>query len=106
MDAIDHFFASYPSFPYNRSASSPREFYRMCDHFHWVKDGRGEYPPEKITAHAAFRMAMVEAFNDKFGTDVGDKKSWESICDLLGIDPLPENVKDMKKVSESSRGYI
>ncbi|EXJ53495.1 uncharacterized protein A1O5_13271 [Cladophialophora psammophila CBS 110553] len=102
MDPIDHFFADYPSFDYNRSASSPQEFYRMCDHFHWVKDRRGDYPQERIDAHEAFRLAMVEAFNHNFGTNVDDKTSWESICYLLRIEPLPEDVAEMKKLVKST----
>jgi hypothetical protein len=92
------FFADYPSFNYNRSASSPQEFYRMCDHFHWVKDGRGQYPQGRISAHEAFRLAMVETFNHNFGTNVDDKKSWESICYLLRIKLLPGDIAEMKKV--------
>jgi hypothetical protein len=98
MDSIDVFFAAYPSFGYNRSASSPREFYRLCDHFHWVKDSRGGYPEARIRAHKAFRTAMVEAFNQQFGTNVDDKGSWEGICSLLQIDPLPNDMAEMKEV--------
>jgi len=83
-----------------------KEFYRMCDHFHWVKDDKGKYPPARNLAHEAFRMAMVQAFNLNFGTDVNNKSSWESICDLLGIQPLPPDVAEMKKVSQEFPLYI
>jgi hypothetical protein len=100
MDKIDEFFAQYPDFNYNRTGSSPREFYRMCDQFHWVKDSQGDYPPEREAAREAFREAMVETFNGRFGTDANDKKAWEGICDLLGIEPLPESMDDMRKVRQ------
>lgn len=99
MDAIDEFFAAYADFDYDRSASSPREFCRMCDHFGWSKDGAGDYPSERVAAHREFKMAMVQAFNHNFGTDVDDKHSWENICEVLGVDPLPTRMKDMKEVS-------
>ena len=101
MDSIDDFFAQFPAFDYNRAASSPREFYRMCDFLGWIKDGRGHYPRQRVEAHAALREAMIESFNNRFGTDVNDRKAWEGICDLLGKEPLPETVKDMKEVSIS-----
>ena len=98
MDQIDHFFAQYPEFDYDRQASSPKEFYRMCDHFGWIRDHNNQYPTERNEAREAFREAMVESFNDRFGTDVNDKKAWEGICHLLKVDPLPNSVKDMKEV--------
>ena len=98
MDEIDEFFSRHPSFDYNRSASSPKEFYRMCDSFGWVKDAEGHYPPERIEAYEAFTEAMVKSFNHRFGTDVHDEKSWEGICHLLSVDPLPDGVTTMKKV--------
>ena len=106
MDEIDEFFAGYPAFDYDRSASSPKEFYRMCDHFHWVKGNDGKYPPARNRAHEAFRMAMVQAFNHNFGTDVNNINSWESICDLLGIQPVPTDVAEMKKASQQVILYI
>jgi len=102
MDEIDEFFADFPTFDYDRSASSPKEFYRMCDHFHWVKNANGQYPLARNEAHEAFRMAMVQAFNHSFGTDVNNKNSWEGICDLLGIEPLPAGVPEMKKIVRST----
>lgn len=98
MDAIDEFFAVYTTFNYDRSASSPREFYRMCDQFGWRKNSAGKYPAERIAAHGEFKIAMIEAFNHNFGTDVEDRHSWENICELLGVDPLPTRLKDMKEV--------
>lgn len=98
MDAIDQFFAGYTAFDYDRTASSPREFYRMCDQFGWGKDGAGDYPRERVAAHGEFKMAMVQAFNQSFGTDVDNKHSWENICEVLGINPLPTRVQVMKEV--------
>ena len=99
MDNIDQFFALYPSFDYDRTASSPREFYRLCDTLQWKKNHDGDYPPERDEAYEAFRKAMVESFNQRFGVDVNDRRSWEAVCDLLRIEPLPESVEGMKKVS-------
>lgn len=98
MDKIDQFFADYPDFDYDRTKSSPREFYRMCDFFDWGKNSRDEYPAERLQAQEDFRRAMVENFNDHFGTDVDDQQAWEHMCVVLGIEPLPGSMNAMKAV--------
>lgn len=98
MDKIDQFFADYPDFDYDRTESSPREFYRMCDFFDWGKNSRDEYPAERLQAQDDFRRAMVENFNDHFGTDVDDQQAWEHMCVVLGIEPLPQTMQAMKAV--------
>ena len=70
----------------------------MCDRFGWTKDNHGFYPQERNEAHEAFRKAMVESFNERFGTDVNDRGAWDAICDLLSIQPLPNSVNKMKQV--------
>ncbi|KAK5099916.1 hypothetical protein LTS08_005631 [Lithohypha guttulata] len=102
MDKIDRFFAYYPDFDYNRTESSPREFYRMCDFFDWGKNSRDEYPAERLQAQEDFRRAMVENFNDHFGTDVDDLQAWEHMCVVLGIEPLPESMQAMKAAVKST----
>ncbi|ETN41739.1 uncharacterized protein HMPREF1541_03676 [Cyphellophora europaea CBS 101466] len=101
MDEIDGFFSSYPEFDYDRSASSPREFYRMCDQFGWRKDKDGLYPREGQTAHAEFRKAMVRGFNSGFGVDVNSPAAWESMCHLLRISPVPDTLQGMRDAVKS-----
>ena len=98
MDHIDQFFAEYPTFDYHRSESSCSEFHRMCNHFGWAKDRHGNYPPERVESYDAFRRAMVECFNNRFGSDVEDQRAWESICAILGVYPIPPSVEGMKEV--------
>lgn len=98
MDKIDEFFGQYPDFDYDRTESSPREFYRMCDLLGWEKDSQGRYPRLRNEAHEEFRRAMVENFNDIFGTNVNDQAAWESMCVTLRIEPIPDTISDMKEV--------
>jgi hypothetical protein len=71
-DALDRFFSQYPSFSYNRKASSPQEFYRIGKQFKWAKNNLGEFPPQSQVAWQNFRIAMVQTFNGTFGTDTED----------------------------------
>ncbi len=98
LDAIDEFFSTFPDFAYNRKKSSPKEFYRMCDHFGWSKNPDGSMPPERESAWQRFRVAMVTTFNSVFGTDANDPAAWERICVYLGMDSLPEGLENLRKV--------
>jgi hypothetical protein len=106
MDPIDAFFANYTDFPYDRCGSSPREFYRMCDHFQWNKNAQGDYPQDRKDAHNAFRKAMVESFNAAFGQDINNINTWETMCHLLQIDPIPSGIQDMKNVTLPSHYHL
>lgn len=97
-DALDEFFSQYPSFSYNRNVSSTREFYRMRKQFNWVKNDRGEYPPESQAAWHDFRIAMVQTFNDTFGTNAEDRDAWMRIGMRLSIVPLPRELQDLRQV--------
>ena len=102
-DALDEFFAQYPSFSYNRNVSSTREFHRMRKQFNWVKNDRGKYPPESKAVWYSFRIAMVQTFNGTFGTDTEDRRAWMRIGARLNIVPLPRKLHDLRQVIGSIR---
>jgi hypothetical protein len=101
MDEIDAFFASFPTFQYRRHASSPQEFRRMCQFFGWRKDSNDMYPVERQEASANFRVAMVRTFNQKFGQGVEVKRAWLFLCTVIGVEPMPNTIEDMKGVSQA-----
>lgn len=101
MDLLDDFFAQYPDFTHNRLGSSPREFYRMCDHFMWRKRPDGTYPPLRVEAQEKFRVAMVLEFNNRFGKDVEDLASWRRICEFLQMSPMPSGLEEMRRVGHN-----
>lgn len=100
MDPVDEFFASFPTFNYKRSASSPQEFRRMCSHFNWRKRPNGTYPAERQEASKIFRIAMVRSFNQNFGEGVEAKRAWVHLCTVLMVEPIPTSITDMKDVSK------
>lgn len=42
---------------------------------------------------------MVKEFNDIYGTDESDLNSWNKICTVLDIDPLPKTLQEARDVS-------
>ncbi|KAK0260728.1 hypothetical protein LTR91_025554 [Friedmanniomyces endolithicus] len=97
-DQIDQFFAEYPSFDYDRTQSSPREFYRMCNQFRWDRRPNGSYPPAREEAWQKFRGVLVIQFNRSFGVDADDIATWEGICKFLKLSPIPPDIGSMRQV--------
>lgn len=97
-DEIDHFFAQYLGFSYQREQPVHVEFYRMCDVFGWQRQRNGELPVAREEAWGLFRIAIVQAFNSTFGEDVNNLASWKRICGCLGISPVPENLHEARRV--------
>jgi len=106
MDYVDNFFALYPTFPYDRTASSPQEFRRMCRQFGWKKQSDDTYPVEQEMAWKSFRIAMVRTFNEAFGEDANAKRSWMHLCTILDIEPAPTKIAKMRSVSQEVIGTM
>ncbi|KAF8798628.1 hypothetical protein BYT27DRAFT_6897267 [Phlegmacium glaucopus] len=93
QDPLEEFFSQYPAFTYNPNASATSEFYRMCDRFRWDRED-----PVREEAHEAFRDALTKQFNSKYGTDVNNLASWQLLCDKLQVSPIPDNLKECRKI--------
>ena len=46
-----------------------------------------------------FKSAMVQQFNDLYGTDEEDLNSWQNLCHILNIELVPEGLKECHKVN-------
>lgn len=90
---MDDFFEEYPDFGYQPTAPIWTEFNRMCDEFEWDSD---DYEMRK--ARRTFKSAMVQQFNDLYGTDVEDLTSWQKLCNVLNINPVPGDLKKCREV--------
>ena len=66
----------------------------MCDDFEWDSD---DY--EMREARRNFKSAMVQQFNDLYGTDEEDLNSSQNLCHILNIEPVPEGLKQCRNVS-------
>lgn len=73
----------------------------MCEFFGWRKDSNDMYPVQRQKASANFRVAMVRTFNQKFGEDVEVKRACLFLCTVIGVEPMPNTIEDMKEVSQA-----
>jgi len=56
----------------------------MCDFFSWERDD-----DDREEAHGALKDAMTHQFNRKYGTDADNLASWQALCIVLKIFPIP-----------------
>jgi hypothetical protein len=90
---IDQFFASQPQFKADPTAVPTAEFNRMCKTLGWKPSDR-----RTIEARSQFQDAMVLEFNDTYGTDVNDIKSWQALCKVMAIDHVLVNLEECRSV--------
>jgi hypothetical protein len=73
----------------------------MCNDFNWGSD---DYDMRE--AQRNFKSAMVQQFNDLYGTDQNDLEAWRRLCRVLNIDPVPNGMKECREVSVLSTAFI
>lgn len=98
---LDDFFATYPKFEYNSSASASSEFYRMCDEFDWDKGNK-----KREQAYLDFKDALVQQFNDIYGTDVNDLTSWRTLCQIVHVSPIPNSLESCREAVKATHVNI
>ncbi|KAG1882486.1 hypothetical protein F4604DRAFT_1879511 [Suillus subluteus] len=98
---LDNFFAKYPNFEYNSSASASLEFYRMCDEFGWDKEDK-----EREQASRDFKDSLVQQFNDIYGTDVNDLTSWRTLCQIVHVSPIPDTLESCREAVKATHVNI
>jgi len=59
----------------------------MCDFFQWDKEDF-----EKQEARGLLKDALTQQFNSIYGTDVDSIQSWQTLCQVLRIVPMPEGL--------------
>lgn len=64
----------------------------MCGFFGWYKDEE-----EMRDAKELFKTAMVKQFNDIYGTDPENLESWQKLCHVLNIEPVPTRLAECRK---------
>lgn len=91
MNPLQTYFNKYPTFAYDDTKASTSEFYRMCDFFDWDED-------EKDDARGLFKDALVQEFNIIYGTDENNIESWNTLCRVLNVDPIPQGLDACREV--------
>lgn len=73
----------------------------MTAQFHSLCYSQGWRPrtEERHAAYRAYGDAMSQAFNDAYGTEVDDLRSWQTLCEVLEIKPVPKILEECQDVS-------
>ncbi|KAI5837647.1 hypothetical protein DFP73DRAFT_311546 [Morchella snyderi] len=89
---METFFAQYPTFTRAPASDLVTSFKALSVSQAWT-------PGAKRTAKKSFQTAMVQEFNNRYGTNEKDLKSWRNLCRVFGIaeDEIPESIKKCKK---------
>jgi hypothetical protein len=77
------------------------EFERMCDFFGWKHS-----KCERENARGELKDAMTLQFNSIYGTDEDDLGSWQNLCRVLGIHPVPEGLHECRDVRRPANTFL
>ena len=88
---MDAFFAEYSDYSFDPMRPIVEQFKRMARELHF-----GEIKTKE--AREDLRGAMVLDFNDVFGVDENDLESWQRLCRLLQVSPIPDNIDECHAV--------
>ena len=91
---LDRFFMSYKGFNYSPDASPSDEYQRLRDFYGWDRDD-----DEGEAAWLGYREALVQEFNDWYGTNADSLAAWHSLCKAIGFSPLPRSCEACRAVS-------
>ncbi|TCD65123.1 hypothetical protein EIP91_003054 [Steccherinum ochraceum] len=96
---IDEYFARHRTFNYDSFSPVMDEFHGMAKALHW---GSKKIQKEK----RKLRDALAMQFNDYFGTDVDDVNAWRSMCVVLGVEMIPEDMRACRKIVKRAHANI
>ncbi|KAJ7673230.1 hypothetical protein DFH06DRAFT_58938 [Mycena polygramma] len=83
---LEAFFANYPRF--HDDPISPVS----AQYEHGTVKSERESKAAREATYAGYQPAMARTFAEIFGEDVNDLSNWQSLCRVLEIDPVPQNL--------------
>ncbi|KAG2338289.1 hypothetical protein BDR05DRAFT_893921 [Suillus weaverae] len=86
------FFAQFESFSFNANQSSNKNFDRLI---RVIKCGPQD--PRRRAVQEGFKDALVQEFNERFGTDGNDLSNWQNLCRVLRIVPVPDSIQECRQ---------
>lgn len=75
---MESFFAQYPTFTHTPTSGLIASFKALSVSQSWT-------PKAQKTAKVSFRAAMVQEFNNRYGTNEKSLESWRNLCRVFGI---------------------
>lgn len=98
---MDAFYSNYRDFTPDPTVSLLANFDALVLLRKWAPGSR-----TRTAARNNFRNAMIEQFNATYGTDAGDLASWQNLCRVVRIAPVPESITQCKKVGIQFGGSV
>jgi len=68
-----------------------KEFKRLCREKQWD-------PQERWDVKDDLRDAMVQRFNEIYGTNEKDLEAWKKLCRDVQVNPIPNTLDECEKV--------
>lgn len=96
VDHLEAFFANYPKFEYRPINTATDEYRRLC------RLMSGDHGFDRDKAWMDLRDAIVLEFNKIYGTDENDLGSWQALCRVLGIAPVPTTLQECRKMVKAT----
>jgi len=87
---------SHSGFIYDPIRPVTDEFHRLCNILGIDPDDNDKYQVRDV--RRGLKDAMVLQFNSIYGTNVKSVASWQSLCRVLGILPVPPTLKECQRV--------
>jgi len=85
------FFNKWPEFDYHREAEVIKEFRRLCREKQWR-------PEERQIVKSDLRDAMVQRFNEIYGTNEKDLEAWQRLCRDTHVKSIPDTLAECEEV--------
>lgn len=102
--AIDRFFRSFPSFPYDAQKSPDVSFGQLMTGLRrwntWDKKNPATRKLYRRQVMEDYQSALTYEFNLWFGTR-DNIESWHALCRAVRIQPLPPSCEDCREVSSA-----
>ncbi|QRV99759.1 phosphate import ATP-binding protein PstB [Ceratobasidium sp. AG-Ba] len=94
---IQKFFSQYPEYKYNPAGETMSQFQQMSQTFKWERGDR-----RMETARRQLRAAVTQDFNNIYGTDENDLTAWQSLCCVLQLPEVPDDLETCQQLVGST----
>ncbi|KAL7924579.1 hypothetical protein ACQKWADRAFT_271065 [Trichoderma austrokoningii] len=91
-DELGQFFALYNQFDYDPQEASRVAYNRLVAFFGWKKQSKQERK-----ARERFQIAIVGRFEQLYGADENKLDILQTLCEKIGISPIPGTITSCKK---------
>ncbi|KAG8700147.1 hypothetical protein FRC09_006147 [Ceratobasidium sp. 395] len=97
LSFIQRFFNDFPEFEYNPTGETMSQFQNLSQSFNWKRGDR-----QLEDARQNLGIALTQDFNYNYGTDEIDPNNWQSLCRVLQLPDIPDDLDVCRQVVKST----